>query len=202
MKWLISILAATSAIFLAACDSILPTTTTRNDAAPTVASVVEQPAVTDNNSTVAYTGPDWTSLPLVNARTGEAVTFADFAGKTVFVEPMATWCSNCRSQQRTLSSAIAQIGTEDVVYISLSVETNLTAPRLADYATQNNFDWTFIVATPELMSALITQFGRGVNTPPSTPHFTISPDGTVSALSTGMSSADDIAAMIATARQS
>jgi hypothetical protein len=35
--------------------------------------------------------PDWLTLPLTNARTGETFTLADFAGKTVFVHPMATW---------------------------------------------------------------------------------------------------------------
>ena len=42
--------------------------------------------------------PTWQTLPLTNARTGETFTFADFAGKTVFVEPMATWCTNVTTQ--------------------------------------------------------------------------------------------------------
>src|SRR5215475_4612241 len=44
----------------------------------------------------------WHALPLVNARTGQAFTLADFAGKTVYVEPMATWCTNCRQQMGTI----------------------------------------------------------------------------------------------------
>ncbi|KPK07150.1 MAG: hypothetical protein AMJ56_13680, partial [Anaerolineae bacterium SG8_19] len=40
--------------------------------------------------------PAWQQLTLTNARTGETFTLADFGGQTVFVEPMATWCSNCR----------------------------------------------------------------------------------------------------------
>jgi hypothetical protein len=35
--------------------------------------------------------PDWLTMPLTNARSGETFTLADFAGKTVFVHPMATW---------------------------------------------------------------------------------------------------------------
>src|SRR5689334_14222167 len=46
--------------------------------------------------------PAWLSLPLANARTGEAFTLADLGGKTVYVEPMATWCTNCRQQMGTI----------------------------------------------------------------------------------------------------
>ncbi len=33
----------------------------------------------------------WLSLPLVNARTGETFTFADFSGKTVLARAVGTW---------------------------------------------------------------------------------------------------------------
>ena len=143
--------------------------------------VVEEPAEAEA-MTVAYSGPDWAALPLTNARTGEAFTLADFAGKVVFVEPMATWCSNCRAQQRTVNGVIPQVDGEQYVFISLSVEPGLADSRLASYADQNGFDQIFAVATPELTSALVQQFGRGVTTPPATPHFTLAPDGTVSSL--------------------
>lgn len=41
--------------------------------------------------------PAWFSLPLTDARTGETFTLGDFSGQLVFVEPMATWCANCRA---------------------------------------------------------------------------------------------------------
>jgi hypothetical protein len=34
---------------------------------------------------------EWYNLPLTNARTGATFKLADFAGKTVFVKPMAIW---------------------------------------------------------------------------------------------------------------
>ena len=34
----------------------------------------------------------------MDARTGQTFTLADLQGKTVYVEPMATWCTNCRQQ--------------------------------------------------------------------------------------------------------
>ena len=54
----------------------------------------------------------WQQLPLVDARTGESFTLADFAGKTVYVEPMATWCTNCRQQLRTVRDIYTQLDAE------------------------------------------------------------------------------------------
>jgi peroxiredoxin len=153
--------------------------------------------------TVAYTAPDWTQLELVNARTGETFRLADFASKVVYVEPMATWCSNCRRQLRAISEVVAQGNTNDVVFVALSVENDLPNETLAQYADDNGFDWTFAVATPELVQALITHFNnRSISNPPTTPHFLISPSGTVSELLTGFSTAEDITAKIATLRDS
>ena len=154
----------------------------------------ESSDASNEGATLAYAGADWASLQLVDARTGASFTLADYAGRTVFVEPMATWCSNCRAQQRQVAQAIPELDADSFVFISLSVEGNLPNASLAEYADQNAFDWLFVVATPELTEALITQFGRSVVNPPATPHFTIAPDGRVSALSTGSHSAQQLIA--------
>lgn len=165
-----------------------PTATT----APTATSVpTEAPP-----ATTAYNAPAWTTLPLTNARTGETFTLADFAGQVVYVEPMATWCPNCRAQQRVVNGVIPQLDSDQYVFISLSVEPGLADSSLASYADQNGFQQLFVVATPDLTRALVDQFGRGVTTPPSTPHFTIAPDGAVSGLSTGSHSANSIVAEV------
>jgi thiol-disulfide isomerase/thioredoxin len=134
--------------------------------------------------------PAWHNLTLTNARTGETFTLADFAGKVVSVEPMATWCTNCRRQQTTLSAIVPQY-SDDVVFISLSVGENVSNETLAAYADSAGFGWVFAVATPELLTALVEQFGRTVTAPPSTPHFYIAPDGTTTTLDTGFKSADE-----------
>jgi thiol-disulfide isomerase/thioredoxin len=143
--------------------------------------------------------PAWQTLPLVNARTGETFTFADFAGKTVFVEPMATWCSNCRQQLGTVSSARSQVDVGQVVFVALSVETNLTAGELAAYADRQGFDWLFAVMTPEILGELSGVFGRTITNPPSTPHFIIRPDGSTTDLVTGIATSDQIVAQIVAA---
>ena len=139
--------------------------------------------------------PAWQSLELTDARTGETFTLGGFEGKTVFVEPMATWCTNCRKQLGNVAEARAQAG-EEVVFVALSVEGNLPDEQLAAYADKENFDLTFAVATPELLQALVDTFGRAVASPPSTPHFLIYPDGTTSELTTGIEAPDTLLAQL------
>lgn len=149
------------------------------EAAPAVAPAAERPA--------------WHALPLTDARTGQTFTLADLAGKTVYVEPMATWCTNCRQQLSLIRDQVrGQVDPEQVVFVGLSVETNLTSETLAAYTDTNGFDWTFAVMTPELLQGLASQFGRTVTNPPAVPHFIIGPDGTTSDLTTGQQSAEQI----------
>jgi cytochrome oxidase Cu insertion factor (SCO1/SenC/PrrC family) len=147
---------------------------------------------TDAAAVAAADRPAWQQLPLVNARTGESFTLADFAGKTVFVEPMATWCTNCRQQLNNVKAATATLADADVVFVALSVETNLDNASLAAYADANGFDWTFAVITPELLQELAALFGRTITNPPATPHFIIRPDGSTSDLITGIESAEQL----------
>lgn len=170
-----------------------PTRIPPTDISPT--SVPVQPTdvpPTSEPETASYNAPDWTNLTLTNAQTGTTFTLADFAGKTVLIEPMATWCPNCRTQQGYVAQAMEQVNTDDFVFISLSVGENVSNQTLANYAVNNGFPQIFVVATPEFTNALVQDFGFSVTTPPSTPHFTISPIGTVSSLSTGYHQADDL----------
>jgi hypothetical protein len=79
--------AALIAVFLSACASSNPSPTA------TVAIATRDTAAngSSDQSATEYGGPEWTKLPLTNAHTGETFTLANFAGKTVYIEPMATW---------------------------------------------------------------------------------------------------------------
>jgi len=134
----------------------------------------------------------WQTMALTNARTGEPFTLADFAGKTIFVEAMATWCPKCREQLINVKSAVARANPESAVFVAISVETDLDPATLAQYADDNGFDWTFAVATPEMVQALAETFGQTIANPPATPHFLIFPDGSHSDLVTGYESGDQI----------
>jgi thiol-disulfide isomerase/thioredoxin len=142
---------------------------------------------------------EWRDLALVDARTGETFTLGGFVGKTVFVEPMATWCTSCRRQLGAVREAAALIDPERVVFIALSVETDLPRDALARYADTNGFAWTFAVMTPELLRALVHAFGRSVANPPATPHFIVRPDGTATPLATGHHAVEGLVARLAVA---
>lgn len=144
--------------------------------------------------------PAWQQLALTNARTGETFTLDDFAGQTVFVEPMATWCSNCRRQLTNVRDAQQQLAEDDVVFVALSVETNIDDAALANYADGAGFDWLFAVVTPEMLEQLAGEFGRVIANPPATPHFIIRPDGTYTELVTGIEPADQIISQITAAQ--
>jgi thiol-disulfide isomerase/thioredoxin len=146
---------------------------------------------------LAQDKPVWQTLELTNAKTGEVFTLGGFEGKTVYVEPMATWCSNCRKQLSNVNAAKAELTDDNnVIFIALSVEGNLANEKLAAYAEKEGFDLTFAVATPELLKALVEAFDRSIGNPPSTPHFVIKADGSFSELMTGIDSSEEILALV------
>lgn len=131
-------------------------------------------------------------MPLTDVSSGETFTLGGFEGRIVYVETMATWCTNCRRLLHSVTEAMAQADGDAYVFIGISVEGNLPDATLAEYARRWNFPLKFAVATPELVAALISSYGREVTIPPSTPHFLVRSDGTVTGLSLGFESPDEI----------
>lgn len=152
--------------------------------------------VTPSVPTVAYQSSAVSDVVAV-APNGSTFRPADFAGKHVFVETFATWCSKCRQQLGDTNQAAGQVG-DNVVFLVLSVETNLDPAVLRDYAASHGFDnlTNFGVLTDESLSVLVDAFGRSVANAPSTPKFTIGPNGAVSELTTGFESVEEILAQI------
>lgn len=136
--------------------------------------------------------PDWQTLTMTNARTGEEFAVSDFLGCAVYVETMATWCINCLMQMGHVAEALPSLDPDRHVVIAISVETDLAAEDLARYADNSNLDWIFSVASPEVLKAIVDEFGRDAIVPPSTPHVIVNPDGTASDLLTGLKGPDEI----------
>lgn len=147
-------------------------------------------------ATPAAARPAWHALKFADVRSGNLLSFADFAGKTVIVEAMATWCPNCLRQQQDAQAALKQLDPEKVVYLSLGVDPTEDAALLRDFANKQGFDWRFGISSRELTAALIEQFGRAVTNPPSTPLFIIAPDGRTSSLFTGGHNPDALLKLI------
>ncbi len=136
--------------------------------------------------------PAWQTLELTDVATGKNFKLADYHGKTVFVELMATWCPNCRKQLGFVNAAKKQLANDNIVYVALSVETDLAPAKVAKYANDNKFDLQFAVLNAEGLKAFSDAFGRTALNPPSTPHFIILPDGTSTKLATGFETADKL----------
>ena len=137
----------------------------------------------------------WQTVQLTDVD-GMAFTLDDFHGTPVFVETFATWCPNCKKQLADTNAAAAQLG-DQAVFIALSVETDLSADDVAEYAADNGFDSIrFAVLTPEALAAVVEGLGQSAANPPSTPKGVIDPMGHAGELETGFESADDIVAKV------
>ncbi len=117
----------------------------------------------------ATSGPPWLAEPLVDVRTGAQVRLGDLAGHVVFVEGMATWCPPCLEQQHEAASALAQLQSEAVVYVSVDIDPREPVATLRDYVDRNHFGWRFLVATPAFLRELAEAFGATILSPPATP---------------------------------
>jgi hypothetical protein len=185
-------LAAVAALLLTSCTGATSSAPASAPAGPPASGPIAARAAAPVGAPAAER-PAWQTLPLVDARTGQSFTLADFAGKAVYVEPMATWCTNCRQQMGIIRDQLrSQLDPERAALIGLSVETELAPETLARYVDAQGFDWTFAVMTPELLQQLASTFGRTIANPPAIPHFIIGPDGTTGDLRTGLHAADKL----------
>ncbi len=197
-----------AAVLLAACGEATPaatgTSAAPSEPSPAPASTspdapapdaASTPTATETARSAAFDHPVLTSVATM--ADGSTFTVADFAGRTIFVETFATWCSNCRRQLGDTNQAAAQAG-DDAVFLILSIENNLDPAELEPYAAENGFDQlTFGVLDEQGLAAFNEQFGRSVLNAPSTPKFIVQPDGAIGELHTGYESPDEILAQLA-----
>jgi len=176
-------------------DDATTTPGSMDDGATTDDATTDDATTGDAMMTEDAERPAWQQIALMDARTGETFTFADFAGKTVYVEPFATWCTNCRRQLGYVGQAREQLGDE-VVFITLSVEPNIANETLAQYADAAGFEWTFAAMPPDMLRELAAIQGQTIANPPATPHFIIRADGSFTDLVTGIESPDALLSRI------
>ncbi len=130
-------------------------------------------------------------MPLTDVRTGQTFTINDFAGKVVLIQTMAEWCSNCAYQQHEVTNMHTLLGRpDDVVSISLDVETKEDAASLKKYVDYFGFDWRFAVAPLEVTRALGNLYSAEYLNPPLEPMLIIDRNGDVYGLPYGFKSAD------------
>lgn len=156
----------------------------------TAAPAGSEPATSGGTGAAPVIDAAWANLTLTDVRTGQAFTIADLAGKVIFVEPMAAWCSKCKAQQEIAKGSVAAL--PDVVYVSLGVDPGESDATLAKYADRSGFPWTYAVATRDVARALADAFGPNVLNPPATPIIVIGTDGKVTLTPFGEKSAEQL----------
>ena len=153
----------------------------------------DEPAMSGEPASGMLDAHAWATATLTDVATGETFTIASLAGKPVFVEAMAIWCTNCRAQQGRFTEAFSRIPAGTAEYVVLTIDPSETADDLARYKADRGFTGHYAVAGKELSKALEAAFGPNVINAPSVPLIFISPSGEVT-FSTGSESVDEIVA--------
>ncbi len=140
--------------------------------------------------------PEWASIELADAVTGESFTIADFAGKPILVESFAVWCPICLRQQKEMARLLELEG-DSIVHVSLDTDPNEDVIAVRLHAEEHGFTWLFAVAPVEMTQMLIDEFGLTVANAPSAPVIFIDVAGSARLLPRGVKSAEELLEEIA-----
>jgi thiol-disulfide isomerase/thioredoxin len=146
---------------------------------------------TPNAAATALQMHPWATATLTDVASGETFTIAQLAGKPIFIEAMAIWCTNCRAQQGRFTEAFGKMAPGTASYVVLTIEPSETADDLARYRSERGFTGRYAVAGSDVSKALVAEFGPNVINPPSVPLIFVSASGEVS-FATGPASVDEI----------
>lgn len=148
---------------------------------------------TPNAAAEALQMHPWATAALTDVTTGETFTIAQLAGRPIFIETMAIWCSNCRAQQARFAEAFGRMSSGTAEYVVLTIDPAETAGDLARYKAERGFTGRYAVAGRDVSRALEAEFGPNALNPPSVPLVLVSASGEVS-FGTGGESVDEILA--------
>jgi thiol-disulfide isomerase/thioredoxin len=130
---------------------------------------------------------DWFSIPLTDVRTGKTFTMNDYAGKVVLLETMAIWCPNCIIQAGQVQKLHRALGNpEDLISVTLDVDSNEDEAMLKKYVDEWGLDWHFAVAPLLVERALGNLYSAQYLNPPLSPMLIIDRKGNVHQLEYGI----------------
>jgi cytochrome oxidase Cu insertion factor (SCO1/SenC/PrrC family) len=137
--------------------------------------------------TMAATTPEWFDMEFTDVQTGETFTMNDYAGKVVLLETIAMWCPNCLIQSGQVNKLRQALGNpEDLISVTLDVDSHEDEATLKDYASSYGFDWHFAVAPLLVKRALANLYSVQYLNPPLSPMLIIDREGNVHQLEYGL----------------
>jgi hypothetical protein len=162
-----------------------PTATPIPSASATTEAMSDRPSASPSATTAELPDDELLTVALTDVRSGESFTLGELAVAEgpVLLEPMAIWCTSCRSQQNEVRTAHE---SGSFTSVSLDVDLSEVPEDLARYATDQGWDWRFAMADAALYRLLQDRFGVAATNPPSTPLIVIERDGTVRPLDFGV----------------
>ena len=147
--------------------------------------------------TAPATTPDWFRITMTDVRTSETFTIGDFAGKVVLIETIAEWCPNCLFQQGETRKMAEHLGNpEDLILVSLDVDSHEDEASLKQYTDDFGFEWRFAVASLEVDRALGNLYNAEYLNPPLEPMLLIDRQGNAHQLAYGLKEADTLQKII------
>lgn len=151
-----------------------------------------QPVISTNEPS-----PEWTTVSVVDSKTGKSFSIKDELGKVVVVEGMATWCPSCWAQGREIKTFLSGTkDTSDLVVISLSLDTKESAVDLNDYARIGGYSWQFVTSTIPLYRDMGNRYGATYLDPTLGPMFIIDKKGQIQNFRKGLIKADELSQII------
>jgi cytochrome oxidase Cu insertion factor (SCO1/SenC/PrrC family) len=148
-----------------------------------------QTQVADTPKPTATT-PEWFNMELTDVQSGKSFTMNDYAGKVVLLETMAIWCPNCIIQATQVGKLDQALGNpEDLISVTLDVDSHEDEAALKEYASSYHFDWHFAVAPLLVERALGNLYNAEYLNPPLSPMLIIDREGNVHQLDYGIKDA-------------
>jgi thiol-disulfide isomerase/thioredoxin len=138
------------------------------------------PVLPTRTSLTTETGatPDWFNIAMTDVQTGKTFTMNDFAGKVVLIQTIAEWCPNCIFQQAESRKMVQKLGNpEDLILISLDVDSHEDEASLKQYAQDFAFEWRFAVAPLLVQRAMGNLYNAEYLNPPLDPMLLIDRQG-------------------------
>jgi cytochrome oxidase Cu insertion factor (SCO1/SenC/PrrC family) len=168
------------AMSLSACA---PGRTVPADAAPAIAT--------------ATTTPDWFDIELTDVQTGKTFTMNDYSGKVVLLETIAIWCPSCIIQATQVEKLHEALGNpDDLISVSLDVDSHEDEATLKEYASSYHFDWHFAVAPLLVERALGNLYSAEYLNPPLSPMLVIDREGNVHQLDYGIKDVETLTKIV------